>query len=315
MRLYYKYSEYLKEKYGVKVYKLPVNLQVTCPNKDGKLSRESCIYCSACGAGFESLPSSICIREQLKRNKTYIKKKYKAERFIAYFQNYTNTYMPLSQFKLAMEEALIDDIVEIAISTRPDCIHDDYLTFLQKLAHKHHVHVTIELGLQTANYHTLYKINRGHGLAEYIDACQRIKKYGLSLCTHVILNLPWDNKRDVVETSKLVSVLNNDQIKIHSLYIAKNTPLAKMYLDKEFELSKDDYISSVIVFLEYLNPHIAVQRLLSRAPEEETIFCNWNTSWWKLRDEIEARMIEGQSYQGKRYDYQNGKAVHDLANQ
>jgi len=304
------YSQYLKKRYGEKVYKLPVNLPLTCPNRDGTVGIGGCAFCGEEGAGFEDLSNSLTVGEQLKINMEYIRKKYKAQKFIAYFQNFTNTYLPLAAFAKYLEEVNYPDIVEAAISTRPDCINDSYLELLQNFREKTGIQVTIELGLQTVNYHTLEKINRGHTLAEFIDSVMRIKKMGLEVCTHLILNLPWDKMEDVQENAKVLSALGIEQVKLHSLYIVKNTALAKLYQTGEIELlSKEEYIERVITFLEYLDPQIVVQRLIGRAPEENTLFVNWNTSWWKIRDTIEELLEKRDTFQGKKFNYLNGKAL------
>ena len=199
--LYHKYSEYLQNKYGEKVYKLPINLPITCPNR---IHGQGCSFCAEVGTGFEAKNSSVSVTEQLNATKTLIEQKYKAKKFIAYFQNYTNTFMPLDTFRAYMlEAAMVEDIVEISISTRPDCIRDSYLDVLRDIQKEYHVDINIELGLQSANYHTLDAINRGHGLAEFIDAVLRIQKYAFTICAHVILNLPQDTMRDAVETAKI----------------------------------------------------------------------------------------------------------------
>ncbi|WP_129600838.1 TIGR01212 family radical SAM protein [Anaerophilus nitritogenes] len=307
------YSNYLKEKYKEKVYKIPIHLPVTCPNRDGMLGCDGCIFCGEEGAGFENLPSSLSIKEQLGKNISYIQKKYKANKFIAYFQNYTNTYVPLSTFKKYVLEACEENIVEISISTRPDCIHEDYMSFLKEVKDTKNVNILIELGLQSVNYHTLKKINRGHTLAEFIDAIMRIKKYDFETCAHMILNLPWDHEEDVIEGAKILSSLGVDQVKLHSLYIVKDSPMGKMYENKEFEMmSLEDYINRVILFLEYIDPNIVFQRIIGRAPKENTLFCNWNTSWWKIKDMLEEKMDKIDSYQGKKFDYLNGKGLKNI---
>lgn len=307
------YSDYLKEKYGAKVYKLPVNLPTTCPNRDGCVGVGGCIFCGEEGAGFENLENTISVKEQLMQNMEYIKKKYKAEKFIAYFQNFTNTYMSLSNFKDYVSQAVMEDIVEISISTRPDCISDEYLEILSSIEKEHGIKISMEIGLQTVNYHTLKIINRGHTLAEFIDSVLRIKRYGFDICAHLILNLPWDDMHDTVENAKILSALSVDQVKLHSLYVVENTELGRLYKENKIDIiSKEEYIDRVIIFLEHLNPNIVIQRVTGRAPEEGTLFVNWNTSWWKIRDEILYRMKELQTYQGKKYDYLNGKAVKNL---
>ena len=306
--LYNKYSDYLKEKYGEKVYKLPVNLPITCPNR---IDGNGCSFCAEVGTGFEALDSSISVKEQLAKTKTLISAKYNAKKFIAYFQNYTNTFMPIHQFETYMLEAASEpDIVEISISTRPDCIRSDYLDVLMDIYTTYHIDINIELGLQTSNYHTLDSIDRGHGLAEYLDAVLNIKRYPFTICTHLILNLPGDTMRDVIENAKIISALQIDIVKLHSLYIAKNTKLSKQYKDGTITIcSKEDYISRVITFLTHLSPNIVVERLFSRVPEENAVFSNWNTSWWKLQDELLNEMTAQNIYQGKNFNYLNGRAL------
>lgn len=309
--LYNKYSEYLQNKYGEKIYKLPINLPITCPNRrDGN----GCSFCAEVGTGFEALESTISVTEQMDRTKALITRKYKAKKFIAYFQNYTNTFMPLEAFRAYMIEAAKDlDVVEISISTRPDCICDTYLETLAEIRSEFHVEINIELGLQSVNYHTLDFIDRGHGLAEYIDAVVRIRKYPFTICTHVILNLPQDTMRDTIETAKILSALNIDIVKLHSLYIAKNTKLSKQYKNGTITIcSKDEYLERVIAFLEYISPDMVVERLFSRVPEEEAEFSNWNTSWWKLQDELLDKMQTKGTYQGKEFHYLNGSALAKL---
>ncbi len=302
---YYAYSDYLKQKYGEKVYKLPINLPVSCPNRDGVRGLGGCIFCGEKGAGLENLPVAFSVTEQLDENIRYIGKRYGAEKYIAYFQNFTNTYMPYDQFMAYAEEAArFENVVELAFSTRPDSVPDSHLRGLQEIAKTHGKQISIELGLQTANYHTLEKINRGHSLAEFIDAAARIKSYGFELGVHAILNLPWDDRTDVVETAKIISAVKADTTKLHSLYVEKNTALCHMYESNQFEIVPlEEYIERAILYLEHLNPEMAVQRISSRAPSSDTVFCNWNTAWWKIRDQINATMEERGTHQGAKFGY------------
>ena len=309
--LYNVYSDYLKNRYGTKVYKLPVGLPVTCPNRDGNCGDGGCTFCGEIGAGYENLPADMTVREQIQVNKAHIAPKYKAEKFIAYFQNFSNTYLEIAKLKGYLEEAADhEDVVAIALATRPDCVNEEYLTMLKEFKEETSVDIMIELGLQTVNYHSLKKVNRGHTLAEFIDSVLRIKKYGLEICAHLILNFPWDDMDDVIENAKILSALNIDQVKLHALYIVKNTKMAEQYIKGELKLiDKDEYMERVITFLEYLSKDIVVQRLIGRAPESNTLFSNWKTGWWKIRDDITKTMEERECYQGRLCDYLNGKAV------
>lgn len=308
--LYNAYSDYLRQRYGEKVYKLPVSLPVTCPNRDGSCGEDGCVFCGAIGAGYENLPASMTVGMQIAANRQHIAPKYKANKFIPYFQNFSNTYLPPDQLRAYLEEACQPDVVGLALATRPDCINDTYLALLQEISQQHQVDISLELGLQTVNYHSLLKINRGHTLAEFIDAVLRIKRFGLEVCTHIILNLPWDNEVDVVENAKILSALGVDQVKLHALYIVKGTKMAEWYEQGEITLiSKEEYVQRVIAFLEHLAPQITLQRLIGRAPEKNTLFTNWQMGWWKIRDSIEQEMQARGTYQGAKCRYLNGPAV------
>ncbi len=310
MQRYNNYSDYLKKRYGEKVYKLPIGLPVTCPNRDGACGTKGCTFCGEIGAGYENLPATMTVEEQINANRAHISPKYKAEKFIAYFQNFSNTYLPIEQLKQYIVQACQPDIVGIALATRPDCINDAYLELLSELGHQYKKDISIELGLQTVNYHSLIRVNRGHTLAEYIDAVLRIKRYNLDVCTHLILNLPWDDMIDVKENAKVISSLQVDQVKLHALYIVKGTVMADLYQRGELSLiSKEEYVQRVVTFLEYLHPDIIVQRLIGRAPQSNTLFTNWQTGWWKIRDDIDSLMQVQDSYQGKLCNYLNGRAV------
>lgn len=310
IQVYNTYSSYLKNRFGEKVYKLPISLPLTCPNRDGTLGVNGCIFCGEEGGSFENLSSSMSIKEQLYSNKEYIGKRYKAKKFIAYFQKFTNTYLAFNDFKHAIEQSIEEDIVGISISTRPDCINNQYLEYLARIKDENDLEITIELGLQTVNYHSLLKINRGHTLSEYLDAALGIKKYGLRNCTHLILNLPWDNEIDTIENAKFLSALGVQEIKLHGLYVVDGTELGEMYKNNEISLiSKEEYMERVILFLEYLDPEIVLQRIIGRAPKENLLFVNWNESWWKIRDEIVSLMEKRNTKQGIKFNYLNGKAL------
>ena len=309
---YYPYSEYLKNKYGEKVYKLPVNLPVTCPNR---INDCGCAFCAGVGTGFEAMNCCVSVSEQLSSTKEKIGKRYGAKKFIAYFQNYTNTFLPVDQFEQYLREATkIEDIVEISVSTRPDCINRDYLDVMDRIHSETGICMNIELGLQTVNYHTLEKINRGHGIAEFLDAVMMIKGYPhISVCVHVILNFPWDTMLDIRETARIITAMHVDIVKLHSLYIAKNTRLCQWYEDGKISIcTKEEYFERVAVFLEQIPKDMAVERLFSRVPEKDAVFSNWNTSWWKLKDELEEKMITEGRYQGRCCDYLNGAALKKL---
>lgn len=306
--MYYSYSEYLKEKYGQKVYKLPVNLPVSCPNrKEGA----GCSFCADEGTGFEAADPMETVSGQLKSSREKVEKRYHAKRFIAYFQNYTNTFLPLEQLMAYMREAgNVDNIVEICLSTRPDCIRRDYLEALADFREKTGIQVSLELGLQTVNYHTLRAVNRGHGLAEFLDAVLTIAPYHFPVCVHMILNLPGDTMEDAKEAAKILSALPVSMVKLHSLYIPKKSVLYQEYRNGRISIcAKEEYLERLAEFFALLRPDIAVERLFARIPEKDSAFCNWGHSWWKLMDEWKALMEEKQYVQGIHCDYLNGAAL------
>ena len=303
-------SAFYKERYGEKAYKIPVALPLTCPNRDGSAGVGGCTFCGEIGAGYENRPASMTVKQQIDETVVHIAKKYKAYKYIPYFQNFSNTYLPPEKFRQYVEEACLEHVVGIAIATRPDCVHDAYLDILKDIQNKYGIDIYVELGLQSVNYHTLQKVNRGHTMAEFIDAVLRIKRYGFEVCAHMILNLPWDTMDDVIEGAKTLSALQVDQVKLHALYLVKNTKMARDYKAGEFTLiSAEEYARRVVEFLRYLDPKIVLQRLVGRAPEENTIFTNWSMGWWRVQDLIDQIMEDEDISQGSGYDYLHGAAV------
>ena len=306
--LYYKYSDYLKNKYGEKVYKLPVNLPVTCPNR---LDGDGCAFCAGAGTGFEAMAATVSVTEQLTRTRQMITRKYHANKYIAYFQNYTNTFLPPDRFRsYLMEATRIPGVVEISVSTRPDCVSAEYLDIMRDIRAMTGIQMNVELGLQTVNYHTLSAMNRGHGLAEFINAVLLIAPYHFPVCVHMILNLPGDTMEDARESARVLSALPVSMVKLHSLYIPKECALYKEYEAGNIQIcSKQEYIERLAEFISLLRKDIVVERLFSRIPEKDSAFSNWGNSWWKLTDEWKALMEERQYVQGIRCDYLNGAAL------
>jgi len=300
------FSNYLKKKYGGKVYKLPVNLPATCPNRDGTIGKNGCIFCGGEGAGFELLSFELSVKEQLQKNMEYIGRKYKADKFIAYFQNYTNTYFTYEKFSDYISQAIIPKIVAIYVSTRPDCIYPAHMEFLKNISINHNVDVVLELGLQSIKNETLKVLNRGHTVEDFFTAVDIVKSYGLDICAHVINDLPYDDISDIRKCASSLSDAGVNQVKCHSLYILDDTVLGEMYKAGSFQvLSSDMFIKRTAEFLSYLDENIPVQRLIGRAPSERTLFCNWNMSWWKINDMIQSYMIQNNLYQGCKYNREN----------
>lgn len=300
---YRKYSDYLVNKYGEKVYKIPVNLPCTCPNRDGLKGRSGCIFCGEQGAGFEAHDASMEITTQITQNIELIQTKYKAKKYIVYFQNYTNTYMKIDKFRESLLKAIHPNVVGLSISTRPDCISTPYLEVLDEMRRTHDLDIEVELGLQSININTLEKINRGHGLAEYIDAVMRIHQFGFSVCTHLIANLPWDTAEDFIEAGRVLSALGVESVKVHSLYVLRGTKLGDAYENGEIEIiSHEAYIERLIAFIQNISEEMVIQRFFGRAPEEATLFCNWGMSWRKLQNLLESELENRDIHQGEKYE-------------
>lgn len=311
MGRYRNYSDALKARYGEKVYKVPLSLPVTCPNRDGTLGEGGCIFCGSIGADYETAAAGLSITAQLERSIAHIGPKYRAKQFIAYFPNFTGTYADPADFRAWMEEAAgHPQVVELDVSTRPDCVHEVYLDILRDVAARCGVGITVELGLQTSNPRTLRLLGRGHTAAEFIDAALRIGRYGFGLCAHLIADLPWDDRTDAAETARLVSVLPVTQVKFHSLYIVKGTKLAAMAEAGEVRLlPMEEYVERVLLMLSLLRADIAVQRIVGRASGPRVLAVNGGEPWWDVKKRIEQELILRDLSQGCRCDYMDGKAV------
>lgn len=297
---YRKYSQSLKEKYGEKVYKLPINLPGTCPNRDGAKGNNGCIFCDEQGAGFDALCSALTIRKQIARNKEFYAARFGAKKFISYFQSYSNTYLPVEEFRKNLYAACGEDIVGISVSTRPDCVSEEHLEALAEVRQACNVDITVELGLQTVNYRTLIRINRGHTLAEFVDAVTRIQARNFAVCVHMILNLPWDDMEDVIEGAKFLSAFKVDYVKLHSLYVVEGTKLAEMYAAGEIRIcSLEEYLERVGAFLSFLRPETVVQRLAAKGPRGKVLFCNWDMDYRQAVQAIEGYLESKDIRQGK----------------
>ncbi len=282
---------HLRLKYGEPVHRVPIDAGFSCPHKINGTG--GCIYCDPSGSGF-SIDSNLSLREQLEQRISLLRKK-GIHKFMAYFQANSNTFAPTERLRKIYREAIIDDVVVLDISTRPDLVSDDVLDLLEEFAKE--VDVILELGLQSINPNTLKAINRGHTLSHFIDSSLRAKNRGIELVAHVIVNLPWDTEEDVSEAARLISVLRIDGVKIHSLYVAEGTELARQFRAGEVKIGTlEQFLERVVVFLENLNSEVIVHRLVSDPPFEGTLFGNWGMSKIKLLNMIERKMIiEGRS--------------------
>jgi len=275
------------------VQKIAVDAGLSCPNRDGKFSKRGCIYCNSRGSGTGAFKNGISITDQILMGKKNLGRRYKAKKFMAYFQSFSNTYAPVDKLEKLYDEALsVEDIVAISIGTRPDCINDDILNLLENYAKEYLV--WMEYGLQSVHDKTLNLINRGHDFQCFKEAIEATIQRNIKICAHVILGLPNENKKNMLETAKTISKMGIDGIKIHLLYVVKGTELEKLYLNGEYRcLEMDEYADIVSDFLELIPKNIIVHRLTSEPHKEELTAPLWslekNTTLNMIKDTLKKR--------------------------
>ena len=268
---YRDYNSYLRGLFGCRVQKITVDAGFTCPNRDGIRATGGCIYCNARGSGTGAAERELTITAQLETGKAFLQKRYKAQKFLAYFQAFSNTYAPLSRLQRLYQEALaVPDMVGLTIGTRPDCVADEALDYLAELARTHLI--WLEYGLQSAHDATLALINRGHDVASFKDAAERTRKRGLPVCVHVILGLPGESRNDMLATARFLASQDIQAVKIHLLYVIRGTVLEQWYRQDRYRcLTRDQYVSLVADFLSLLPESVIIQRLTGDPHPEELV--------------------------------------------
>lgn len=299
---YHTLNYHYKEKYHCKVIKVSLNAGFTCPNIDGKVGYGGCIYCSKSGSGDFGGDISKSLSEQFDEIKEKLSKKWPRGKYIAYFQAHTNTYAPLSVLKEKYESVLKkDNVIGIAIATRPDAIEDEVLDYLEEL--NKNTDVTVELGLQTIHEDTAKLINRCHSLNQFEEMVKKLRKRNIEVVVHIINGLPYETKEMMIETVKYLNHLDINGIKIHMLNIVKDTPLATLYQEKKFKvLSKEEYIDIVIQQLEYLRPEIVIHRITSDPDPKNLIEPTWLIKKFCVLNDIDKEMKKRDTYQGKKLE-------------
>ncbi len=297
---YYDLNTYLRNLFGCRVQKISLDAGLTCPNRDGKLSTGGCIYCNAWGSGTGAYEQGLTITEQLMRGKEFLSRRYKAEKFIAYFQSFSNTYGPCERLKALWEEALaVEDIVGLSIGTRPDCIDEPILRILEGYARD--TLVWIEYGLQSIREKTLEFINRGHDVGAFQRAVEATRHRGLRICTHVILGLPLEDRDDMLATARAVAAMGLDGIKIHLLYVIKGTRMEELYQNGAYRcLEQEEYANLVCDFLELLPPGMVIQRLTGDPHPGELVAPEWSLRKNETLSRIKGILADRDSWQGKR---------------
>jgi len=283
------------------VHKISIDAGFTCPNRDGTISHEGCIYCDPMGSGTGASRIGQTISEQIIVGKKRLYRRYKAQKFLAYFQAFTNTYASCEVLKSYYDEALNDpDIVGLCIGTRPDCVDEEKLQLIQSYTSKYMV--WIEYGLQSIHNNTLKKINRGHTFEDFIYSIRLTQGRSIYICAHVILGLPGETREDIIETAVALANLGIDGVKIHSLYVAEDTPLASLYKSGAFQvLTQEAYIDLVVDFLERLPPHMVIQRLTGDPNPTRLVAPEWTLKKQMTLELIKRRMETRDTYQGKLY--------------
>lgn len=298
---YNEFGTYLRGIFGCKVQKITIDAGFTCPNRDGKVGRGGCTYCNNQTFNPAYCHRHLPVREQMIEGISFFAHKYPTMRYLAYFQAYTNTYDSLDKLKEKYEEALeVDGCVGIVIGTRPDCMPEELLDYLQELSQR--TFVLVEYGIESTDDATLLRINRGHDYACAADAVKRTAARGIPVGAHIILGLPGEDRDALMHQASILSQLPITTLKLHQLQLIRGTRMAKEYEESPDDFSLfalDDYIETVIDYIERLRPDIVLERFASQSPKELLIAPDWGVKNHELVDKVKRRMRERSTYQGR----------------
>lgn len=297
---YNQFSAYLKNKFGAKVYKITLDAGFSCPNRDGTISTGGCIFCDDGGSFSQAHSNLLSIEEQVNIGAKTLHDRFKAEKFMSYFQAYTNTYKPVNELERIYKSALNHpDVVGLSIGTRPDCVEDDKLNLISEIAQDYYTWV--EYGLQSIHNKTLKKINRGHDFDCFLKAYERTKERSINVCTHVIFGL-WETRDEILETAQKLAELKVDGVKIHMLCALKDTKLAKLYENKEIDfMSEEEYVNLVCDFLEILPQTTTIHRLAGNGLKKNLIAPRWLGAKLDCLNKIDRELLKRNSYQGSKH--------------
>jgi len=301
MQRYRSFGTFMRTNFGFTVYKVNVDAGFTCPNRDGTLGLSGCIYCNNDSFRPNSCKPTLSLAEQIGNGMLHIKKRYKANKFIVYFQPYTNTYAPLETLRELYTEALKQpDIIGLAIGTRPDAVDEQKISMLEELAQKHFI--LIEYGLQSIYDKSLTFINRGHDYAAFLKAVNMTRDRGIHIGAHLIAGFPTETRDEMLAMAEEISSLPIGFLKVHQLQIIKDTPLADMYKGNPFyTFGYGEYLDFVVDFIERTSPDVVFQRLFATAPDSILVAPDWGKSRHRLLSDIEKRLEARDTYQGSRY--------------
>jgi len=298
---YNAYAAFLKEKFGCRVYKVVVDAGFTCPNRDGTVAVGGCTYCNNDSFRPDTASRLKPISEQIEVGMEYLRRRYRASKFIVYFQPFSNTYAPLEALVPLYEGALsFPGVVGLAVGTRADCVEDAKIAWFEKLART--CFVTLEYGLESIYDRTLALINRGHDYRCWLDAVRRTRRRGIWLCTHVILGFPWESRDEMLAMADAVSEAGVDFLKVHHLHVVRHTVMGREYQKKPFPLlGYQEYLDLVVDFLERLDPAIRIERLFGLAPDEQLLGPHWGRSKAQIQHDIESALAQRNTHQGRLY--------------
>ncbi len=298
---YTDYNTYLRQLFGQRVQKISIDAGLSCPNRDGTLSKKGCIYCNLKGSGSGMFNRGLSIKEQIENNKIGAVKKYKAKKFLAYFQSYSNTYTRCEHMKNMFDEALAcEGMVGMAIGTRPDCIDETKLDLIESYTENYLV--WLEYGLQSVHDVTLNNMNRQHTVNDYFDAVELTKGRGVNICAHVILGLPGEDRNMMLQTARTLAETQINGIKIHLLYVVKGTILDQMWKRGDYTpLEQHEYVDTVCDFLERLPANIIIQRVTGDPHAQELRAPIWAGRYRETFNMIQETLEKRDSFQGLKY--------------
>ncbi|WP_027369695.1 TIGR01212 family radical SAM protein [Desulfovermiculus halophilus] len=287
---YRDFNSYLRQRYGCRVQKITLDAGLTCPNRDGSLSSRGCIFCNPRGSGTGKARAGLSIAQQLEQAKEPLRRRYKAKKFLAYFQSYTNTYAHVDTLRELYLQALKDpDVAGLTIGTRPDCVPDSVLDMLHELSETKDI--WLEYGLQSAHDRTLQRINRGHTVAAFADAVHRTRQRGLPVCVHVILGLPGEGEKEMLETARYLAGQDIQAVKIHLLYVVRGTFLHQLYARGGYRcLEQEEYADLAARFVRILPREVIIQRLTGDPHREELVAPEWAVNKQQTLQMIEERI-------------------------
>ena len=294
------FSEEMKRVFGCRVHRISVDAGFTCPNRDGSVGTGGCIYCGGEGSGSFGIVPALSVADQIEHGKEIMTRKYKARKFIAYFQPYSNTYAPVETLRRLYDEALaVQDVVGLIVGTRPDCLPGDVLDLLEEYAGR--TWFWLELGLQSPLDRTLDRINRGHDFAAFLRAARECRERGIRLCAHVILGLPGETREEMLATAGILNDVRVDGVKLHLLHVMRGTELAGMYERGEVRvMDRDEYVGLVCDFLERLSPEIVIQRLTGDGARDFLVAPRWSLAKFEVLNTIDGELERRGTRQGSR---------------